>query len=551
MAEPVAPEPASVAGDVLDGTIAELASLAGGGGMRVKGYGLVVGLGEKGSSEVPSAIRSALIADMMRRGVDKSVPGAAEFDLAGLIEDKDTAVVVVSAWIPPGTPPGTPLDATVAALPGTQTLSLDGGILYETELKTFQSGETGVRESYRVEARAKGAVFVNPFIDRDKGDTTARLRTGQIIGGATTVGTRTIRLVLDHPDYRKAKTIRDVINERFAGASKVANAKSPSLIELGVPRRYRRDYGHFLELVTHLYLRRAPQADQMKARRLAEQILAPGAPHEEIALIWEAMGKHVVDSFRRLYTSENAVAAYYAARAGVRLGDTTALAVLRRTATDSASALRLAAVAELGRSNHGGATALLTELLDDGDALIRIAAYEALCRPQPRGPVERHDVGGRFIVDAVRTQGKCLIYATRSGEPKLVLFGTEIPVLRPIMFSSSDGDVTVHAHSDDERLKVYRRVGPQRLLSDELEILPDAKSLALAMGRTPVPGPEGGFQGLGMTYSQVVGALYRLCRKAPAQWIPAEFMLQRTQAAVTMTPGTAIEGRPDSSGVSR
>ena len=94
---PIVQEAAARLPAVLDGTIAQLASLAGAGGMQIKGYGLVVGLGDKGSSEAPPAIRSALIADMVRRGVDKSEPGAAQFDLGRLIDDKDTAVVAVSA----------------------------------------------------------------------------------------------------------------------------------------------------------------------------------------------------------------------------------------------------------------------------------------------------------------------------------------------------------------------------------------------------------------------------------------------------------------------
>ena len=51
----------------------------------------------------------------------------------------------------------------------------------------------------------------------------------------------------------------------------------------------------------------------------------PGANHEELALVWEAMGKTILPMVKPLYGSSNAVAGYYAARTGLRLGDPEAM----------------------------------------------------------------------------------------------------------------------------------------------------------------------------------------------------------------------------------
>ena len=105
--------------DVLDGTIAQVATLAGGGYQVAQGYGLVVGLADKGSSEAPQAVRRALAAEMARHGIGSTSAGLDDLKPDRLIDDKDTAVVIVRAEIPAGAPKGTRVDAFVQALPGT------------------------------------------------------------------------------------------------------------------------------------------------------------------------------------------------------------------------------------------------------------------------------------------------------------------------------------------------------------------------------------------------------------------------------------------------
>ena len=107
--------------------------------MLVMGYGLVVRLGTGGSADCPRDVRSRLLHELHRRP---------EFHRAGsatnpitpemMIDDPDTAVVVVEGEIPAGAVVGSDFDVSVAALPGTQTTSLRGGWLYACDLSVYR-----------------------------------------------------------------------------------------------------------------------------------------------------------------------------------------------------------------------------------------------------------------------------------------------------------------------------------------------------------------------------------------------------------------------------
>ena len=231
----------ALASHVMEGTVAQFATLIGGGDQIVHGYGLTVGLAGNGSSEAPLAVRRSIATDMMRQGIGKIVDGKAPLKPSRLIDDKDTAVVTVKAGIPPGAPKGAVIDAYVCAIQGSQTRSLDGGILFNTELKAL----LGTKKS-RALASVKGEVFVNPFIDERDPAVTSRLREGRIIGGGVTLKARPLRLVLNRPDYRLANVIQERINDKFSHIPRVANARNSQFISVSIPPRYRRDYGRFL-----------------------------------------------------------------------------------------------------------------------------------------------------------------------------------------------------------------------------------------------------------------------------------------------------------------
>jgi len=530
---------------VVDGTVGQMAYLEGGGARLIRGYGLVVGLAGNGSSECPTEVRKKLVEEMGRMGIGQTRTGTAALTPNMLIDDPDTAVVVVSALVPPGTPSGVPLDASVSALPNSQTLSLDGGTLYSTELRAFSTATGAVRES-RILADAGGPVFVNPFADNRDATATSRLRRGRVIGGCKTRLSRQIRLVLRQPDHARARALQQAINSRFGLYPRTANAKDPTYLMIRIPNRYRDDYEHFLAVLTHLYIRKGGGIIDLKARELVDYIALPDAPRESISLIWEGMGKQILPIIKPVFLSDNAEAAYYAARAGARIGDSDAVDVLAHVAM-SDSPYRLEAIMELGRAGSVSAAQTLGELLSDSDDTIRVTAYEAIAIGRLGCGIKRSDVNGQFILDVVPSNEEHLVYVTRSGRPRIALFGEGIALRRPVFFNTPDDLVTINAASRSDQLQVFRRVGARKQLSEVISTPPDLAGVILALGGPPEKDPTGKIMGLGLSYSQVVGVVYRLCEGQAGKKVPAVIVLQSPDATDRIHPGRMPPGRLDMS----
>ncbi|MDY6913729.1 MAG: flagellar basal body P-ring protein FlgI [Planctomycetota bacterium] len=527
----------------ISGTVAEYARLLSGDELPVQGYGVVVGLGTSGSAEVPAHVQEYLRQYLLRRKLGWYTHGTEALMPKRILRDLDTAVVLVGAAIPPGAPAGSRFDVFVSAMPQTQTTSLDGGILWGTELRLAVEGKAFVEGPTLPWAEAGGPIFVNPFIDPTKPAEAGKLRTGRIIGGGINKRDRQIRLQLRRPDYAKARRMQQRINARFRGVCRVANARDSSIIELKIPQSYRDWHEHFLQLVLHLPLRSAPGSPERKAREIAAAMAEPTANHEELSLVWEAMGRQVLPIVREYYTSGNAPTAFYSARTGLRLRDTSAAEVILRFATSANSALQIPAVKEIGRHRRiPRGIPTLRRLVDDENELVRIAAYESLLKQGDQGMVRTIDVSGQFKLDLVNSSRGYTIYATQTSEPRIALFGKDMAVSRPLFFNSPDDLLTINARAEDTTLTVFRKIPRTGGYSDTFQVAPRVEKLVVVIGSLPERNLRGEIKGLGLAYSQVVGVLYRLCYEKD---IRAKFVLQPLPSIQRIYSRTATVGRPD------
>ena len=98
----------------------------------VEGIGLVGGLNGKGSSECPAAIRKYLSQYAL-----SELSGEEELNVDSLIDSLNTAVVVIEGFMPVENSGESYFDVKVSAYPGTQTVSLENGWLYHSELKKY------------------------------------------------------------------------------------------------------------------------------------------------------------------------------------------------------------------------------------------------------------------------------------------------------------------------------------------------------------------------------------------------------------------------------
>lgn len=512
--------------------------------MRVRGFGIVAGLGDRGSSECPRAVRDELLQEMykreafQRRGLRQS-----RITPEMLLDDLDTAVVVVEGEIPAASSVGDHFDLTVQALPGTQTTSLEGGRLYTMDLHIYRTtgGQSAVEG--KALATASGQVFMNPFSDIENAATKDDPREGVILGGGEVKENRRVRLVLSQPSYRRSQAIADRINQRFSGSRKVANAVSASYVELDIPRQFRDDAFHFLALVRHLYLPQNPGFAEQRARDLAEEILSESAPHPDIALAWEGIGRTVIPLLQTLYSQSKPHARFYAALAGLRLGDDLALDVMHEVVADSASEYRLTAITELGYArNMTRAASVLRELLNDEDPRIRVEAYEALLSRHDRF-IRTENIGpDNFALDRVPSERGNVIYVRRTGEPRIVLFGEGIQCIPPLFYQDRTGMITINAETGATALTLIRKAPFNERVSPPLPTSLDIGSLVRMLGDDPELVDRDEVHGLALDYSTVTRTLQQLCE---AQATNAKFMLQSRSVTEMFGPLGGTD-RPES-----
>jgi len=236
---------------------------------------------------------------------------------------------------------------------------------------------------------------------------------------------------------------------------------------------------------------------------------------------------------------------YYSARAGLRLGDTAgAPEVVFQAAKTAKSEVQMAAISELGRQKRlVRATPVLQELLDDKNDMVRVAAYEALCRRGTSSTVTSIELdGGNFSLDLVPSRRQYTIYATQTGYPRIVLFGRDMTVVRPVFFTTPRNLVTINANNAGDGLTVFRKVGRNARTSPPFKVDPHVRSLVTRLGMRAVLDEDGNVKGLGLTYGQVVAILHRMCHES---LIPAKFVLQEPTGLQQFLRTATTVGRPN------
>jgi hypothetical protein len=510
--------------------------------MRVRGYGLVAGLGKNGSRDCPRRVRERLIQTMYKQHrFSSTVVGEEHITPEQLIDDVSTAVVVVTAEIPPAAVKGKRFDVAVAALPGTQTKSLRGGRLYTTALEVYRPVSSTVSITGQVLATAAGPVFQNPFSEPDA-PTRSNPLEGVIAGGGQAAKDRRIRLVLAEPSYQKATQIQNRINAHFPGSIKIADARSPSFVRLRIPGEYCDDTGHFLALVRGLYLSRDPQFAATRARLLAEEIIRPTAPHNLIAVAFEGLGRDALSELTTLYTHPKDHVTFHAAAAGLRLGDHLAADVMVAHAQKPGD-FRFQAIRALGRAGGIASAAIaLRKLLDDPDPRVQIAAYEALINRGDSAITSTPIADDNFILDEVPVTGENFVYAKRSGARRIALFGKNLRCIPPLLYRAVDGSVTINAYDGDDSLTLMRTNTATGSTSPPIVAPLDLAALVRLMGGDVSIDLDGAVLGLGLDYSAVVAALYDLCQEG---FTNAKFILEQPNVE-ELFGLPQQEGRPES-----
>lgn len=524
------------------GTIRSLSSLRGYQPLVVQGYGLVVNLNETGSGDVPPMLRQWLINEMSKGGFGKTSLGYGHLTPDQVLNSNRTAVVLVEAIIPPGAIKGSTCDVAVAALPGTQTTSLEGGLLYTTQLSFRGANLTAAQSRPFVEAR--GPIFVNPFVtEADQAGMEGRPddpRIGRVLGGGTVLVDMPMSIALNQPSYAQSRRVTDRINGRFppsqADKFPIATAVSPEQINLNVTEQFEDNPRRMLDLIAHLYLNPSEKFTQETALKLADALNDPTHTRhaDQIALAWEGMGRRILPILRNLYSDANPTRQLAALSAGAHLGD--------MRATDPL--LAIASKAEPGRGEQAAELlgvllerhpdnfrlrALLRQLIDSDDAFIRLEALYALARTEDPVVVRRNFSDGRTLkMELILARSdRPMIYVSRTQTPRIVVFGQTLGFNDPLFLSMWDNHLMLRGSADQPRVRVYFK--PFSGGGSETEqIAPTLGNLTYLLANQPDPDRrEVGFD---LPYSRIVRVLYELSRQnmvdAPMVLQPSDLIEQ-------------------------
>ena len=476
--------------------------------LSVEGYGIVGGLRGTGSMECPPQIRAYLTRYIMAQLSEDTLSEAERF-----INSPDTAVVHIKADLPVQDAKSEYFDVAVTALPDTQTTSLEGGWLFPAEMKI--AGSFGIVTE--VLADAHGPVFIDKI-----GTSNIDKRTGFVLAGGKSLTDFRVVLTVKKPGFELSNAIRNRLNQRFG--RDIARAVSPDRIEVTVPPKYREDRKRFISLVRVLYLTETPELTRERINYYVEQLsLSPESRESEFAL--EAIGNQsLADLFGLLNSSDERVR-LRAARCMLNLGNSAGLEPLRRIAMDRSSDYRLEALAAMASSavSQQTAAAVARAMLNDPDFNVCLFAYEQL-RKLNDVTIAREPIGKNFFLEQIVRSERKMIYVTRSGQPRIVLFGAPIFCNRDIFVQSPDKEITVNAPAGQEYLSIIRahpvRDGVVARMKSTFDLGDVIRTLCTEPFTDDQKGQEGQ-GGLGVSYAEVITLLKQMCDKGA---VNAEFL---------------------------
>ncbi|GMV27401.1 MAG: hypothetical protein AMXMBFR58_34320 [Phycisphaerae bacterium] len=580
---------------VLRGTIGAEAEIIGTRPIVVSGYGLVVGLNGTGGGILNERVAATMEREMVKNGISKATDYPQQWArLQGktprqLLRDPDVAVVIVQAAIAPGSPDGSRFDVYVRALNAT---SLEGGMLWTTDLTIGDATPLGGFKTRNI-AIANGPVFLNPFAEPGKEASGISRTIGRVLEGGIVTQPLQMIIQMDNVSFDRARAIAGAINTRFPESpgddGPAARGKTGGnitsgeggRIALAVPGAWRNKPSDFLNLVRTL------QIDQLYpeeyARRYVDSLQKEPSLANELSWCLEAIGPKAIPFLWDLYEADEIVPRMAALRAGARLDDARAAEPLSALARNATGIVRTESIELLALIDAGPTIDMtLRELTMEDELTVRASAYEALARraeevqlnrllfrqreristdpraiPLPPSHLEelarlefsggtvqgisREVVEGKFILDIV-PYGKPMVYITQQGRPRIVIFGDN-PTLRSSMLVSTWSDrLMIDGDSANNRVRIYYRdVRDEHVTTHTMK--PGLVDFIRFLAHEPTPSDP--HPGLGLSYSEVVGALYAVHQ---AKGMDAAFTTERDKLLAQILEaqaGTELAERPE------
>jgi hypothetical protein len=562
--------PPRVVPEYLKNTILERCELQNNQPFPVSGFGLVANLRGTGDTFAGTSVREYIRTEMIKRGFGSQQLGYQNMQPDDILKDPRFSIVRVDGFIPPGAREHERFDVYISALEGNNTSSLAHGDMYRTDLKVNGANLQAPEYAIDIWATAEGSIFVNPSYALTTNPQSPQerlsLRQGVVMDGGISTMDRPLMLRLREPQLSTSRALDYRINQRFQAeadkptkqhlnGSVVAAAEDEAMIELWVPRSYNGDWEHFSQIVMHLFINPLPDFQLAKAKQLAEVALQPDAPLQDISYCWEGLGPMALPFVTPLMTNPKQDVAYAAARAAAFLGDQSAQKVLMQMAMMHDHPFQLAAVKTLAKlPSSPEINELLRQLLDSDQTLVRLEAYRALAASGDSAIITR-SIADKFLLDIVPSHGQPIVYASRSGIPRIAVIGDKLKMNLPVMFTAMENRLSISSQADRPLVAVFyggsNLPKPVSFLSS-----PDVPELIARLGGAGAGGS------LDFTYCEVVSLLQmlgdqqRLSAETDGRLVPVAFVLQQPpsieraieKAPVISEPQSEKLGSADDSG---
>lgn len=432
----------------------------------IQGVGLVVGLDGTGEDPPATPQRKLLLEEMRRRRID---------DPESLLASPNTALVVVTAYIPPLIRKGDPLDVEIKLPEGSQTTSLRGGRLMETFLREYAvlPDGGGVKEGREL------ALAHGPILIRGGDEDPSGLIQGVIPGGAKYISLERNLIIKLRDDYKGVKMttrIADRIGQRFNGYNSkgikgpLAKAKTDQTIELVVHERYRDNYPRYLQAIRSIRLSETTIEHSLRLEELSKALMK-GDSSAQAALELEAIGVETIPILKEGLQAIEMEARFRSAEALAYLNDASGVAVLKEVALKE-PAFRAFAIAALSTLKDGDAVLAMRDLMQDEEIETRYGALRALEISSPHdSAVITHKLEAGYEVKLIETTASPVVHISRRRKPEIVLFGPDQRLEAPLVLRAGHSVLVTCAENSD-RVKLTKIVPgrPQQELYSSLRV---------------------------------------------------------------------------------
>jgi len=428
--------------------LSEYMSVQGNNVLTLRGVGLVTGLNGTGGDPAPSGVRTQLQNEMSRRNIKEA---------KHILASQDTALVIVTAYLPAMVRKGQRFDVRVAIPPQSKATSLKGGWLLETRMFEEQVVEgRGALKGHEY-AVAGGAILTNIGVKSSPDERQGELMYGTIPGGAMSRTERDLSIVLrrEKKGFRNSKRIADAVSERFNRYNNFgqkipcAEAKQDDLIKLKVHPQYVNNFPRYQAVIRSIAFNETDVARRIRVEKLSRDIMDPERA-QSAALQLEAIGTSGIPFLKDALNSIDFEVRFQAAQTLAYLGEPDGIPILKEAAANQ-PAFRVYAYVAMSVIDDADSVIALRELMDSSSLETRYGAFRALKELDPNDPWLHPMVfDTRFLLHVIDVPGEPMVHVTRRRTPEVVVFGAEQQLRLPAVLNAGDHIRVIGATGEHE-----------------------------------------------------------------------------------------------------